>query len=81
MLEAYVQTQVKRWRGRIDMVVQTPTTIYLFEFKLRDNADKAILQMDERHFVQSYKTENRRIVKVGIRFDTESWSIKERKVE
>ena len=81
MMEAYVQTQVKRWRGRIDMVVHMPQTTYLFEFKLRDDADKAIRQMDERRFAESYQTDDRRVVKVGIRFDTESWSIKERKIE
>ena len=81
MLEAYVQTQVKHWRGRIDMVVQTPQTTYIFEFKLRDKADKAIHQMDERRFAQSYQTESRRVDKVGIRFYTESWSIKKRKIE
>lgn len=81
MMEAYVQTQVKRWRGRIDMVVHMPQTTYLFEFKIRDDADNAIRQMDERRFAESYQTYGRRVVKVGILFDTESWSIKERKIE
>lgn len=81
MLESYVQTQVKRWRGRIDMVVLTPKTTYLFEFKIRDDADKALRQMDERRFAESYQTEGRSVVKVGIRFDTETWTIKERKIE
>lgn len=81
MMEAYVQTQVKRWRGRIDMVVQMPQTTYLFEFKIRTGADNAIRQMDQRHFAKSYQTDGRRVVKVGILFDTENWSIKERKIE
>ena len=45
MLNVYVRTQVKCAGGRVDMVVWMPDTIYVFELKKDDTAQKALEQI------------------------------------
>ena len=75
MLNVYVQTQVKCWTGRVDAIVYMPQAIYLFEFKTGTTADQAVAQIDERHYADRFATEKRKVVKVGVNFDIESWTI------
>ena len=70
MLNIYVLTQVKCIRGRIDMLVYMPHTIYVMEIKLNRTAAEALRQIDDRGYALPYATEGRRVVKVGINFDT-----------
>lgn len=80
MLNVYVQTQVKCWTGRVDMTVFAPDVIYLFEFKVKGTAAKAIEQIDERHYADQYATDERKLVKVGVDFDINTWTIEDWKV-
>ena len=70
MLNIYVLTQVKCIRGRIDMLVFMPRTIYVMEIKLNRTAAEALRQIDDRGYALPYATEGRRVVKVGMNFDT-----------
>ena len=81
MLNVYVQTQVKCWTGRVDAIVYMPQAIYLFEFKTGATADQAVAQIDERHYADRFATEKRKVVKVGVNFDIESWTISDWKIE
>lgn len=75
MLNVYVKTQVKCAGGRTDMVVWMPDTIYVFEFKQKDTAKKALEQIDDKGYAIPYKTDGRKIVKIGVQFNTESRTI------
>ena len=81
MLNVYVQTQVKCWTGRVDAIVFAPKAIYLFEFKTHASADKAIAQIDENRFADRFATDPRQVVKVGVNFDIESWTINDWRIE
>ena len=81
MLNVYVQTQVKCWTGRVDAIVYAPKAIYLFEFKTHASADKAIAQIDENRYADRFATEERQVVKVGVNFDIESWTINDWRIE
>ena len=79
MLNVYVRTQVKCRGGRTDMVVWMPQTTYVFEFKADGTAQEALEQIDDKGYAIPYQTEGRRVVKVGVKFDTgtrtpESWT-------
>ena len=77
MLNVYVQTQVKCIRGRIDVLVHMPDTIYVMELKLHETAAKALEQINNQGYALRYETGNREIVKVGIHFNMEKKSMDE----
>ena len=72
MLNVYVRTQVKCAGGRVDMVVWMPDTTYVFELKVGGTAREALEQIDSRGYALAYQTAGRRVVKVGVVFNTES---------
>ena len=77
MLNVYVRTQVKCRRGRIDMVVQMPQATYVFEFKTHGKAIAALEQIEDKGYALPYQTDNRKVVKVGVRFNIENWSVED----
>ena len=82
MLNVYARTQVKCAGGRADMVVWMPDTIYVFELKVHDSAKNALAQIDDRGYAIPYKTDGRKVVKVGVKFNVETrapeeWAIAE----
>ena len=81
MLNVYVRTQVKVAGGRVDMVVFMPDTIYVMELKTGDSAQHALDQIDARGYATSYRTDGRRVVEVGIRFDIDKFTVEEWKIK
>ena len=82
MLNVYARTQVKVAGGRIDMVVWMPETTYVFELKVNGTAEEALQQIDDKGYAFPYKTEGRKVVKVGVKFNAdtrvpEEWVVKE----
>ena len=75
MLNVYVRTQVKTARGRIDMVVHMPDTIYILELKLNGTAQQALDQINGRGYSVPYQTEGRGLVKIGASFSTDTRSL------
>ncbi|MBR6981789.1 MAG: ATP-binding protein [Prevotella sp.] len=71
MLNVYVQTQVKCARGRADMVVFMPDTIYVMELKLNGTAQDALDQINDKGYALRYATDPRPVVKVGMGFSIE----------
>ena len=80
MLNVYARTQVKCHKGRTDLVVWMPDTTYVFELKIDGSAEDALKQIDDRSYAIPYKTDGRRVIKVGVKFDAntrtpEEWLI------
>lgn len=80
MLNVYVQTQVKCWTGRTDAIVYAPDTVYILEFKIGATADEALAQIDDKGYADRFATEQRKVVKVGVAFDIDTWTIHDWKV-
>ena len=81
MLNVYVRTQVKCAGGRVDMVVWMPDTTYVFEMKTTESAQKALEQINSRDYAIPYQTDNRAVVKIGVKFNVdtripEEWVVK-----
>ena len=81
MLNVYVQTQVKCARGKTDMVVFMPDTIYVMELKINGTAQDALNQINDKGYALRYATDGRRIVKVGIGFSVEKRTMTEYIIE
>ena len=77
MLNVYAKTQVKTVKGRTDMVVWMPDAIYVIELKVNGSAQEALAQIDQKGYAIPYQTDGRHVVKVGIRFSTETLAIEE----
>lgn len=80
MLNFYVRTQVKCAGGRVDMAVWMPDTTYVFELKKDETAQKALEQIDSKGYAIPYRTDDHRVVKVGVKFNAntripEEWVI------
>lgn len=68
--------------GRVDMVMTTPKTLYLFELKLSKSAEAAMRQIDLKDYASRFALSGLPIVKVGISFDPDrrtigGWMIEE----
>jgi len=55
----------------VDMVMRTPTTLYVVELKLNKTADIALEQINLRNYPERFALCGLPIVKVGINFDSE----------
>lgn len=81
MMGFYTQAEYHTSRGRIDMVLQTPNYIYIFEFKINLPVEVASTQIVERDYALPFATDPRRLQRIAVSFDTQkrnidSWEIK-----
>ena len=67
--------------GRVDMVMQTPKALYLFELKLNQSAAVAMQQIDLRDYASKFALTGLPIVKVGINFDTDRRTLSDWQIE
>lgn len=77
MLNVYVQTQVRCAGGRADLVVKMPDTIYVIELKVNGTAKEALEQIEKNGYATPYLTDGRKVVKVGVKFSTETKTIED----
>ncbi len=81
LLTAYVvDVEVHTPNGRVDMVLQTRSDLYLVELKLNKDAQAAMQQINLKNYAQRFALSGSPVTKVGINFDSkkgniESWVI------
>lgn len=74
-LGQYTHSEVNTNNGRIDCVVESPTHIYLLEFKLDESASAALKQIKDRGYHEKYAADPRPKVLLGINFDRQQKTI------
>ncbi len=79
-LNIYIRTEVKSAIGRADAVMYMPDTVYVFELKVDKSADEALQQIDDKGYMLPYHAEGKRLVKIGISFDSKQRTISEWKI-
>ena len=70
LLGAYVLVESDSAIGRADIVIHMADTIYIIELKYDGTAADAIRQIDEKGYLIPYTAEGKRLVKVGINYDS-----------
>ena len=80
-LNIYIRTEVKSAIGRADAVMHMPDTIYVFELKVDKSAEEALAQIDEKGYMLPYHSEGKRLVKIGINFDSTQRTIRDWKIK
>ena len=74
-MKMYVQSEVTKHKGRLDLIAQTEDFIYLMEFKLDGTAENAIEQIKNREYAAAYKNFNKKIFLVGVNFSKEERNV------
>ncbi len=75
MLRLLVQAEDCTNDGRVDLVVEAGNWTYIIEFKLDKTAEEAMKQIHEKNYAQRYKYRGKRIMLIGINFDSEAGQI------
>ena len=76
-LGLYLDSEVHTSDGRMDAVVQTPTHVYIIEFKLNQDAEIALAQIVEKQYAEKYRLSQKKIIGLGISFDTIKKAVKD----
>ena len=80
MLGADVRAEVPTADGRIDMLLFTKESIYVFELKYGQSADAAMLQINQKDYAAAFAEDGRKVYKVVINFSADRRSIESWKV-
>ena len=75
LLGQYIDVEERSGKGRADAVVKTASHIYVFEFKLDGSVDDALRQIDEKGYLIPYTVDGRKLIKVGVSFDSKERNI------
>lgn len=70
-----VLTEKQQSEGRADCIVETPTGVYIFEFKLDGTADDALRQIEEKGYARPYEADSRPVHRVGVSFSSRTGTI------
>ena len=55
-------------KGRIDLTLETKTTIYVMELKFNKSVEEALAQIEAKHYADAFKLNGKPVVKVGLNF-------------
>jgi hypothetical protein len=77
LLGFYTQAEYHTSRGRVDMVLQTPNYIYVFEFKIDLPAVVGARQIEEHDYALPFASDPRKLFRVAVSFNTEKRNIDE----
>jgi hypothetical protein len=69
-LGLHMQSEVHTSKGRADAIVETPTHVYIMEFKINSNAETAFQQIIDKKYALSYSADNRIKMGIGINFNS-----------
>ncbi len=67
--------------GRIDLVLKTAKSIFIFELKYKKSANAAIAQISDKDYAKTFADDNRKVVKVGVNFSEDQRSIEDWSIE
>ena len=70
MSGAAINAEVESANGRADAVLETEKSVFIFEFKYGKSAKAALKQCHSRDYAAPYAMDKRRIVYVGVNYDT-----------
>jgi hypothetical protein len=80
MLSNEVNAEVRHAVGATDVVIKTPKYIYIVEIKIDATPDVALAQIEAKGYATPYLADERKLVKIGVSFSTQSRTIEEWRV-
>ena len=80
LMGAYILVEEDSAGGRADAVLHMPDTIYVMELKYDKSADEALQQIDDKGYLIPYAADGKRLVKVGVNYDSNKRTIGDWKI-
>ncbi|MDM8523502.1 ATP-binding protein [Desulfococcaceae bacterium HSG8] len=71
------RSEIMTCKGRIDLAMEFPDKIYIIEFKCNQSAQAGIDQIREKGYADKYRQRGKKIILMGINFDSEERNISE----
>lgn len=68
LLGYYCHAEYKTANGRIDLVIENDSYVYVFEFKINKTAREALDQIDSKDYLLPYRFDGRKLIKIGANF-------------
>jgi len=82
MISVYtVLIEKQQSEGRSDFIVETPDSVFIFEFKLDGTAGEALRQIEDKGYARPYLADCRKVYRIGASFSSETGTIDDWKVE
>ena len=81
LMGQYVDAEVKSAVGRADVVIKMQEAIYVFEFKVDGTPEEALAQINSKQYAIPYQADHRKVIKVGVNFDSSTRTIGEWVIE
>ena len=69
LLGVYIEAEARTNKGRIDAVAACGNWVYIFEFKLNQDAKAAMNQIRQKEYYQKYSQSGKNIILIGANFD------------
>ena len=67
--------EVRTYKGRIDLAVETATDAYIIEVKRDSTAKKAIEQIQDKSYTDRFRSSGKPITLIGIAFSTKKRTV------
>ena len=71
----YTKAEFHTSNGRVDMTIETPDYVYIFEFKYNGTAEEAMSQIKEKNYAQPFLASGKKIALIGANFSGETRNI------
>jgi len=81
LLGFYVRVERHTSNGRMDIEVETPDNVYIFECKIDKSVEEALEQIDEKGYAVPFSTSGKKIFKIGVNFSTKTRCIEKYLIE
>ena len=81
LMGAHVRVEESSAIGRADVVIHFPDTIYVMELKYDGSAEAALRQIDDKGYLVPYSASGKRLVKIGVNYDSSKRTLGEWIVE
>jgi hypothetical protein len=71
----YTKAEFHTSDGRVDMTIETPDYVYIFEFKYNGTAEEAMAQIKEKNYAHPFLASDKKIALIGANFSGEKRNI------
>jgi hypothetical protein len=71
----YTKAEYHTSDGRVDMTIETPDYVYIFEFKYNGTAEEAMTQIKEKNYALPFLASGKKIALIGANFSGEKRNI------
>ena len=69
-LGIFIKSEVHSSRGRADAVVETPTDVFIFEFKINKTAAEAMAQIEKKKYADKYRASKKTLNGIAFNYNS-----------